>query len=155
MTWIKIGLRIFTRHCFKGMYAYNSFGDWHGFHFTHVLVDSNFFYKTTSFCLLFVPRVYSSREEAADGSSTHCRAEGAAVHSSEKRKRKKPGYFFIWNHFLNTVSLFDSWSSRVETVAFRDFSWSFRSLWNSILYLWSKFRPNRTASRLLLVTDQN
>ena len=111
--------------------------------FTHVLLDSNFFYKTTSFCLLFVPRVYKSREEAADGSSTHCRAEGAAVHSSEKRKRKKPGDFFIWNHFLNTVSLFDSWRSCVETVAFRDFYLSFGSQRNSILYQRLKFRPNR------------
>ena len=60
----------------------------------------------------FGPIVNSSREEAADGSSTHCRAEGAAVHSSVKRKRKKTGDFFILNHFLNTVSLFDSCRSR-------------------------------------------
>ena len=73
---------------------------------------SSLFTETWSFCLFFSPIVNSSREEAADGSSTHCRAEGAAVHSSVKRKRKKIGDFFIWNHFLNTVSLFDSWRSR-------------------------------------------
>ena len=76
------------------------------------LIDLTLFTETRSFCLFFGPRVNSSREEAADGSSTHCRAEGAAVHSSVKRKRKKIGDFFIWNHFLNTVSLFDSWRSR-------------------------------------------
>ena len=76
------------------------------------LFDLSLFTETWSFCLFFSPIVNSSREEAADGSSTHCRAEGAAVHSSVKRKRKKIGDFFIWNHFLNTVSLFDSWRSR-------------------------------------------
>ena len=80
--------------------------------FTHVFFDSSLFTETRSFCLFFSPIVNSNREEAADGSSTHCRAEGAAVHSSVKRKRKKIGDFFIWNHFLNTVSLFDSWRSR-------------------------------------------
>ena len=53
-------------------------------------IDSNLFIKTRSFCLIFGPIVNSSREEAADGCSTQCRAEGAAVHSSVKRKRKKP-----------------------------------------------------------------
>ena len=53
------------------------------------LFDSTLFTETWLFCLFFSPIVNSSREEAADGSSTHCRAEGAAVHSSVKRKRKK------------------------------------------------------------------
>ena len=53
------------------------------------LFVSSLFTETWSFCLFFSPIVNSSREEAADGSSTHCRAEGAAVHSSVKRKRKK------------------------------------------------------------------
>ena len=53
------------------------------------LFDLTLFTETRSFCLFFGPIVNSSREEAADGSSTHCRAEGAAVHSSVKRKRKK------------------------------------------------------------------
>ena len=57
--------------------------------FTHVFFDSSLFTETRSFCLFFSPIVNSNREEAADGSSTHCRAEGAAVHSSVKRKRKK------------------------------------------------------------------
>ena len=52
------------------------------------LFDLTLFTETRSFCLFFGPIVNSSREEAADGSSTHCRAEGAAVHSSVKKKRK-------------------------------------------------------------------
>ena len=53
-------------------------------------IDSNLFIKTRSFCLIFGPIVNSRREEEADGCSTQCRAEGAAVHSSVKRKRKNP-----------------------------------------------------------------
>ena len=51
-------------------------------------IDSNLFTKTRSFCLIFGPIVNSSREEAADGCSTQCRAERAAVHSIVKKKRK-------------------------------------------------------------------
>jgi len=57
--------------------------------------DSTLFTETRSFCLFFGQRVNSSKEEAADGSSTNYRADGAAVHSSVKRKRKIPGDFFI------------------------------------------------------------
>ena len=43
------------------------------------LFVSSLFTETRSFCLFFGPIVNSSREEAADGSSTHCRAEGAPL----------------------------------------------------------------------------
>ena len=43
------------------------------------LFDLTLFTETRSFCLFFGPIVNSSREEAADGSSTHCRAEGAPL----------------------------------------------------------------------------
>ena len=60
--------------------------------------------ETWSFCLFFSPIVNSSREEEADGSSTHCRAEGAAVHSSIKRKRKNLGGSYIRRLDYNCLS---------------------------------------------------
>ena len=44
------------------------------------LFDLTLFTETRSFCLFFGPRVNSSREEAADGSSTHCRAPLTKLH---------------------------------------------------------------------------
>ena len=46
--------------------------DVHGGLFTHGFFDSSLFTETRSFCLFFSPIVNSSREEAADSSSTHC-----------------------------------------------------------------------------------
>ena len=105
----------------------------------------------------FLCREYTAAEKQREQQlmtvAAGCRAEGAAVHSSVKRKRKKPGDFFFCNHFLNTVSLFDSWRSSGKTVAFKDFSLSFGSLRNLILYQWSKFRPNRSINNRNIVVE--
>ena len=70
---------------------------------THGFLDSNLFTKTRSFCLIFGPIVNSSREEAADGCSTQCRAEGAAVHSIVKKKRKTHISESIWRFDYNCL----------------------------------------------------
>ena len=39
-------------------------------------------------------------------------SRGSCCAQQCQEEEKKIGDFFIWNHFLNTVSLFDSWRSR-------------------------------------------